>query len=188
MLDIVLLPIFCKLQQASTNNFSSPFWSPSSVWSAFASPSCITVKAFSVCLFIFDLNKKNYFLLAKLFWGPKENISTTAFLRLCTVITNKISKKLTSLWWKASKHQFWFCYVQSFYPQRQIAPTILKKNKTEQNPPKQTHTQKKSTAKKNPSQENFLKRMNSIDHTDGTLYERERVKERGRGSERDTDR
>lgn len=39
---------------------------------------------------------------------------------------------------------------------------------------------RRSTAKKNPSWENFLKRMNSIYHTDGTLRVSERQKKIGR--------
>lgn len=46
---------------------------------------------------------------------------------------------------------------------------------------------RRSTAKKNPSWENFLKRMNSIYHTDGTLRVSERQKKIGRVREMRTD-
>lgn len=46
---------------------------------------------------------------------------------------------------------------------------------------------RRSTAQKNPSWENFLKRMNSIYHTDGTLRVSERQKKIGRVREMRTD-
>lgn len=82
---------------------------------------------------------------------------------------------------KGIKTSLCLCSIQSFHAQKQIAPPTH----TPPPPPLKNTAQDTARQRKNPSWQNFLKRMNSIDHTDGTLSVRETGKDRE--SESDTD-
>lgn len=145
--------MYDKRQQ---NTFLSTLCSPPSVW--FSLPVLFFLLLAFLCLTWTTIPCKFFGLTIE---QNSTKHASKIFLQLLFYICqpwqyNKVSKMYKCLM-KSIK-------TSVFYPQKQIATKPLKKH---------IIRHRHSTAKKNPSWEIFLKRMNSIDHTDGMLSERE---------------